>query len=37
MTEEAPEAYKDIEHVMDWQRDLVTRRIRLVPIGVVKG
>lgn len=37
LTEEAPEAYKDIERVMDWQRDLVEPRIRLVPIGVVKG
>lgn len=37
IAEEAPAAYKDIEEVMGWQGDLVTPRIRLVPIGVVKG
>jgi tRNA-splicing ligase RtcB len=37
VAEEAPEAYKDIEQVMGWQTDLVEPRIRLVPIGVVKG
>ena len=37
VAEEAPEAYKDIEDVMRWQRDLVEPRIRLTPIGVVKG
>ena len=37
VAEEAPEAYKDIEEVMRAQRDLVTPRIRLLPIGVVKG
>jgi len=37
VAEEAPEAYKDIEDVMGWQRDLVEARVRLVPIGVVKG
>ena len=37
IAEEAPEAYKDIEDVMRWQRDLVEPRVRLVPIGVVKG
>jgi tRNA-splicing ligase RtcB len=37
VAEEAPEAYKDIEDVMRWQRDLVEPRIRLIPIGVVKG
>jgi tRNA-splicing ligase RtcB len=37
VAEEAPEAYKDIEQVMRWQTDLVEPRIRLVPIGVVKG
>ncbi|MDZ4655653.1 MAG: RtcB family protein [Coriobacteriia bacterium] len=37
VAEEAPEAYKDIEDVMRWQEDLVEPRIRLVPIGVVKG
>lgn len=37
VAEEAPEAYKDIEDVMRWQRDLVEPRIRLTPLGVVKG
>lgn len=37
IAEEAPQAYKDIEQVMRWQRDLVIPRIRLVPIAVVKG
>ncbi len=37
ITEEAPEAYKDIENVMRCQRDLVEPTMRLVPIGVVKG
>ena len=37
VAEEAPEAYKDIEEVMRWQRDLVEPEVRLVPIGVVKG
>ena len=37
VAEEAPEAYKDIEDVMRWQRDLVEPRTRLAPIGVVKG
>ena len=37
VAEEAPEAYKDIEAVMRWQRDLVEPRIRLTPIGVLKG
>lgn len=37
VAEEAPEAYKDIEDVMRSQRDLVEPRVRLVPIGVVKG
>lgn len=37
VAEEAPEAYKDIEDVMRWQADLVAPRIKLRPIGVVKG
>lgn len=37
VAEEAPEAYKDIEDVMRWQRDLVEPRLRLLPVGVVKG
>ncbi|TLM80377.1 MAG: RtcB family protein [Actinobacteria bacterium] len=37
IAQEAPEAYKDIDDVMRWQRDLVEPRIRLVPLGVVKG
>jgi tRNA-splicing ligase RtcB len=37
VAEEAPEAYKDIDEVMRWQRDLVEPRIRLRPLGVVKG
>ncbi len=34
---EAPQAYKDIEAVMDSQRDLVEIVVRLLPLGVVKG
>ncbi|MBI5231066.1 MAG: RtcB family protein [Coriobacteriales bacterium] len=37
VAEEAPEAYKDIEDVMRWQRDLVEPKVKLRPIGVVKG
>lgn len=37
LAEEAPEAYKDIDQVLDWERDLVEPVVRLVPIGVVKG
>ncbi len=37
IAEEAPQAYKDIDAVMDAQRDLVVPRVRLVPLGVVKG
>jgi len=37
VAEEAPEAYKDIEDVMRWQSDLVEPRVRLRPLGVVKG
>jgi len=37
LAEEAPAAYKDIEDVMRWQRDLVEPVVRLKPLGVVKG
>lgn len=37
VAEEAPEAYKDIDDVMEHQRDLVEPRVRLRPVGVVKG
>ena len=37
VAEEAPEAYKNIDDVMRWQEDLVEARIRLRPLGVVKG
>ena len=34
---EAPMAYKDIEEVMENQKDLVKRAIKLTPLGVIKG
>jgi len=34
---EAPMAYKDIEKVMDCQRDLVKPLVKLMPLGVMKG
>ncbi|MEW5919358.1 MAG: RtcB family protein [Bacillota bacterium] len=34
---EAPMAYKDIEAVMDSQRDLVRPLVKLTPLGVLKG
>lgn len=37
IAEEAPQAYKDIDEVMRWQGDLVEPRVRLRPLGVVKG
>ena len=37
VAEEAPEAYKDIEQVLAWERDLVDPKIKLIPLGVVKG
>ncbi|MBF4510156.1 MAG: RtcB family protein [Aeromicrobium sp.] len=37
VAEEAPQAYKDIEEVMLWQRDLVEPRVRLTPFAVLKG
>ena len=35
--DEAPGAYKDIDQVMQNQKDLVKIVIKLVPIGVIKG
>lgn len=37
VAEEAPEAYKDIDQVMRWQRDLVRPAVRLRPVAVLKG
>lgn len=34
---EAPMAYKDIEEVMENQKDLADKRVELNPLGVVKG
>jgi tRNA-splicing ligase RtcB (3'-phosphate/5'-hydroxy nucleic acid ligase) len=34
---EAPQAYKDIEKVIEAQKDLVKVKVRLKPLGVVKG
>ena len=34
---EAPQAYKNIETVMEAQKDLVEIQTRLIPLGVVKG
>jgi len=35
--DEAPSAYKDIDSVMDHQKDLIDIEIELKPLGVVKG
>lgn len=35
--EEAPQAYKNIENVMKWQKDLVKPIVKLEPLGVMKG
>lgn len=35
--DEAPSAYKDIDEVMEQQRDLVKIRTKLTPLAVVKG
>jgi tRNA-splicing ligase RtcB len=35
--EEAPGAYKDIDEVMENQRDLVAIKVSLKPLGVIKG
>jgi tRNA-splicing ligase RtcB len=37
LVEEAPCVYRDIREVLDDQEDLVSRRIRLEPIAVLKG
>jgi tRNA-splicing ligase RtcB len=37
LVEEAPAAYRDIVEVLDNQKDLVRRRVRLEPIAVLKG
>ncbi len=37
LVEEAPSAYRDISEVLEDQRDLVQRRVRLEPIAVLKG
>jgi tRNA-splicing ligase RtcB len=37
LVEEAPAAYRDIAQVLDDQRDLVRRRVRLAPMVVLKG
>ena len=34
---EAPDAYKDIDQVMENQKDLVKIIVKLKPLGVVKG
>ena len=34
---EAPQAYKDIESVIDSERDLVEPLVRLVPLACLKG
>ena len=34
---EAPQAYKDIESVIEAQKDLVEVQVKLTPLGVVKG
>ncbi|ACR79751.1 MULTISPECIES: RtcB family protein [Kosmotoga] len=35
--EEARVAYKDIDKVMDYQKDLVERLVKLTPLAVIKG
>jgi tRNA-splicing ligase RtcB len=37
LIEEAPAVYRDIREVMEDQRELVTPRLRLSPLGVLKG
>ncbi|HZU85448.1 MAG TPA: RtcB family protein [Polyangiaceae bacterium] len=37
LVEEAPAAYRDIGEVLDEQKDLVHRRVRLEPVAVLKG
>jgi tRNA-splicing ligase RtcB (3'-phosphate/5'-hydroxy nucleic acid ligase) len=35
--DEAPSAYKDVEKVMENQKDLVSIKMKLTPLGVLKG
>ena len=35
--DEAPSAYKDIDTVMEEQKDLVKILVKLSPLGVIKG
>jgi tRNA-splicing ligase RtcB len=35
--DEAPGAYKDIDSVMENQRDLVEIKVKLEPLAVIKG
>ena len=35
--DEAPGAYKDIDDVMNNQRDLVSISVKLMPLAVIKG
>ncbi|MBI5537504.1 MAG: RtcB family protein [Deltaproteobacteria bacterium] len=37
LVEEAPDVYRDIRQVLEDQRDLVTRKVRLEPLAVWKG
>ena len=37
LVEEAPAAYRDITEVLEDQKDLVRRRVRLEPLAVLKG
>ena len=37
LVEEAPAAYRDIVEVLEDQKDLARRRVRLEPIAVLKG
>jgi tRNA-splicing ligase RtcB len=37
LAEECRQAYKDINQVMEEQRDLVEVKIKLKPLGVIKG
>jgi len=34
---EAPQAYKDIDEVIESQLDLIEPYVKLVPLGVIKG
>jgi len=37
LMEEAPQAYRDIQEVLEDEADLVTPCVRLTPIAVFKG